>query len=197
MSCIAFLGGLGEFLASSQVQILYWTLAISGTIIFGAFMALTLIGIGGLHDSDAGPDGVVTEHADTGYADFKLISIRSVLAFMTFFGWGGIILGKYGWPGFLGAFASGFSMMFVTAGIMCVIFRLQHSGNVTPEEYIGRHGTVYIGMPEGRAGAGKVTVTIGGSTNEIAAVSDEALATGATVIVVERLDERKFLVKKA
>ena len=194
---VALLVGAGGFFASSQVQILYWTLAISGTIIFAAFMVLTLIGVGGLHDSDAGPDGIVAEHADTGYADFKLISIRSVMAFMTFFGWGGVIFGKFGWPGLLGAFACGFSMMFVTAGLMCVIFRLQHSGNVSPDEYVGKHGAVYIGIPSGREGTGKVTVTIGGSTSEILAIADESILTGTTVVVVERLDERKFLVKKA
>lgn len=197
MITIALLGGIGEFLASSQVQILYWTLALSGTIIFGAFMALTLIGIGGLHDSDPGPDGAIADHADSGYADFKLISIRSVLAFMTFFGWGGVIFGKYGWPGFLGSFACGFSMMFVTAGLMCVIFRLQHSGNVSSNDIVGQHGEVYIGIPGGRNAPGKVTITISGSTREVVAVADEPIPTGATVLVAERLDERKFLVKKA
>ena len=197
MLTVAFLSAIGDFLESSQLQIVYWAMALAGTVVFGAFFALTIMGFGSLHDVAAGADGSIPDHADTGYSDFKLISIRSVLAFMTFFGWGGVLWGKYGWTGFFGSIALGLAMMFITAGLLFVILKLQHSGNVKSDDFIGHRGTVYVSIPAGRAAAGKVTIAIGGYTSEIVAVSDEALATGATVEVLERLDERRFLVKKA
>ncbi len=194
---IAFLGSLGEFLAGAQVQILYWSLALAGTILFFALMAMTLMGFGGLHDTEAGPDGMIADHADTGYADFKLISVRSVLAFITFFGWGGVIFGKYGWLGFLAAIGCGFAMMLVTAALVFLVFRLQHSGNVKSDDFIGKSGSVYLGIPGGRIETGKITVAVAGSTHELLAVADEPIPTGATIVVAEKLDDRKFLVRKA
>jgi len=196
MLTIAFLSAIGNYLEGSQVQIVYWSLALGGTAIFLVLMALTVFGFGALHESDVGADGTIAEHSDTGYSDFKLISVRSVLAFITFF-WGGVLWGKYGWAGFCGALAFGFLMMFATALLIYVIFKLQHSGNIKSDDFIGRHGTVYFNIPAGRIETGKVTVTIGGYTSEVTAVADESIQTGATVVIAERLDERRFLVKKA
>ena len=196
MGEIILLGSIGGFLASAQLQILYWILAISGTVIFGAFMVLTIFGLGTLHDADTGPDGMMSGHADTGYSDFKLISLRSVMAFVTFFGWGGVVFGRFGVFGFIGAIGSGLFMMFITSTLVFVILRLQHSGNIKPDDLIGHKGSVYFGIPGGRANAGKVTIAIEGATVEIAAVADEAIPTGAIIVVVEHLDERMYLVKK-
>lgn len=186
---------LGEFLSGAQVHILYWTLAIAGTVLFAVMFVLTIIGFGGDHDVDGG-DGDISGHADTGYLDFKIFSIRSILAFLTFFGWGGVIWGRYAWGGFFASLALGFSMMFITAGILYLMFRMQHSGNVAQEDYKGVRGKVYVGIPGGRATPGKVTVTLAGSTREIQAVADEEIATGSSIVVVEPLDGSKFLVKK-
>jgi membrane protein implicated in regulation of membrane protease activity len=140
---------------------------------------------------------MIPDHPDVGYADFKLISVRSVLAFITFFGWGGVVFGRLGWFGLFAAIACGASMMFLTALLIMFVYRLQHSGNLKGSDFVGKRGTVYFGIPAGRAGNGKITVTAGGSTSELLAVADEELPTGSTIEVVEQLDDRKFLVRKA
>jgi len=194
---IAILGHLGEFLAGSQVQFLYWSLAIFGTVFFLVMIVMTFVGIGTLHDSDVSPDGTIADHADSGYGDFKLISVRSVLAFITFFGWGGVIWGRLGVLGFLIALFCGSVMMSASAAIIFFILRLQHSGNVASEDFIGKTGSVYLGIPGGRAQPGKATITVAGYTHEIPVVADEPIPTGTPVSVVEKLDDRKFLVKKS
>jgi hypothetical protein len=55
MQAISFLGAFGEFLAGAQLQFIYWTLALAGTIIFAVFMALNFMGFGALHDAERGP----------------------------------------------------------------------------------------------------------------------------------------------
>lgn len=188
---------IGGFLAGTQVQIMYWAIAIFGTAVFSLFAVLTFFGFGGPHDVDVSADGSFDSgHMDTGYGDFKLISIRSVLAFLTVFGWAGVIWGRLGWVGFLIAVGCGFVMMVIAAFLFYSFFRLQHSGNVNTKDYIGKTGTVYITIPGGRAESGKVTVSLEGSTREIIAVADEEIKTGTVVLVAESIDERRFLVKK-
>lgn len=193
------LNGIGDFLAGAQAMAVYWALAIGGTALFALMGILSLFGIGSMGGADADVDvngDFSLEHMDTGYTDFRLLSIRSVLAFFTVVGWGGVVWGGYGWFGFFLAFASGLAMMFVTALIFCLILRMQQSGNVAKEDFIGKTGTVYVGIPGGRNNPGKVTVTVGAATHEVLAVADEAIPTGSAVVVLESAGERRFLVRK-
>ena len=190
------LSNVGNFLAGAQAMMMYWGLAILGTIFFGITCLLSLFGLGGIDNPDFDADRSVLDHADTGYLDFKLFSLRSVLAFLTVFGWGGVIWGSKGIAGFFLALFCGFITMLITASILYFTMRLQYSGNVRAEDFNGKAGTVYLSIPGGSVEAGKIVVSIGGATHELQAVAEEPLPTGTPIVVVKSLDGKRFLVEK-
>lgn len=175
----------------------YWALAIFGSCVFIVQLVMSAIGFGSGHDVDSGTGAdAATSHADAGFSVFKLFSVQSVIAFITFFGWGGVIWGKNGVSGFFAALASGIFMMFATSLLLYYLMKLQQSGNINANDFVGCTGTVYMKVPAGRIGQGKVTVSIRSCSREISAVADEELPTGTSVKIEQQIDGRRFLVKK-
>ncbi len=175
----------------------YWALAIFGSFVFIIQLVMSAVGFGAGHDVDSGSGtDVATSHPDAGFSVFKLFSVQSVIAFITFFGWGGVIWGKNGVSGFFAALASGIFMMLVTSFFLYYLMKLQQSGNINAQDYVGCTGMVYMNVPGGRVQHGKVTVNLRGCSREIIAVADEDIQTGSAVTVVQQIDGRRFLVKK-
>jgi hypothetical protein len=170
-------------------------MAVVGSFIFLGQLLMTRFGHGG--DDDGHFEGYGhPDHADGGFAMFKLFSFRTIIAFITFFGWGGVICGDKGFAGFMVAFLCGVLMMVSTAALMYLLMKMQQSGNINHSDYVGCSGTVYLSIPAGRKDGGKVTVTVRNCTREIAVVADEEIKTGTSVKVEEMIGEQKFLVKK-
>ncbi len=192
----SWIGDIGTFLSDGRVLAVYWGLAIFGSFFFALTCLMALFGFGGLDGPDFDTDGAALDHLDTGALDFKLFSIRSILAFLTVFGWGGVIWGRYGLGGFLGAFAAGFATMVVTALMIWGMLKLQYSGTFSNKSFIGKNGSVYLGIPGGREKVGKITVSLNGATHELKAVAEDAIPTGSTVTIVALLDDSRFLVRK-
>ena len=187
---------ISTFFAGDTVMSLYWGLAIGGSLFF--VLNLIFSSLGGVDNpAEVAEDGTfdAADHLDTGYEDFHFLSLRAILAFVSVFGWCGVLWGKYGFWGFLAAFVFGFIAMGLTALAIWGMMRLQHSGNVKTNDFIGKTGTVYMQIPGGN-GHGKITVTVGGSTREVAAVADEPLATGTPVKVVAVIDQSLYRVEK-
>ena len=86
--------------------------------------------------------------------------------------------------------------MFLTALAIWMMLKLQHSVFIIPGEMVGLSGTVYMTIPAGRVGMGKVTVAVHGATCEVNAVADEELPTGTAVKLVKALEPSKFLAEK-
>lgn len=197
---IAVISQTGEFLAGESARSIYWAIALAGTIMFGISAVLLLFGIGSAalpDDVDVDLDGDVDiPHPDTGLPDLHFISFRTILAFLTMFGWGGMVFGKYGgWYGLLGAFLCGFAMMAATAYLIALLMKLQQSGNVEAADMVGKTGSVYVNIPGGMDKAGKVMVNLGTSTREVQAVAEEAIGHGIPVRLVKHLGSRRFLVE--
>ena len=186
----------GAFLAGGKAHSIYWFLALFGTVFFAITCLLTICGLGGLSDADLDSGDVTMDHLDTGYLDFNLFSIRSILAFITVFGWGGVLWGHHGFWGFLGAFAAGLFTMVLTALVIYWMMKLQYSGTIPGSAFIGCAGTVYLTIPAG-GGTGKVTVVLKSSTHELRACAGEELPTGTHVEVVKEISKGTFLVKKS
>lgn len=187
---------ISTFLAGDTVMSLYWGLAIGGSLFF--ILNLVFSSIGGVENpAEVASDGTfdAVDHLDTGYADFHFLSLRAILAFLSVFGWCGVLWGQNGLWGFLGAFFIGLVAMSLTALAIWGMMRLQHSGNVKNIDFIGKTGTVYMTIPGGKD-HGKVTVAIGGATSEIAAIASEELKTGTPVKVVELVDSTIYRVEK-
>ena len=187
----------GGFFSAGYVNTAYWVLAIAGSVLFGVTLIFSLAGAGGLDDVDFDADaGSPVDHPDTGMLDFKILSVRSVLAFMTVFGWGGVLWGHLGLKGFLLALGCGLFTMFMTAYLVYFVMRLQGDANVKEADFIGKEGSVYVGIPGGDKEEGKVTVSIGGATSELKAIADEALPSGTAVRILSLAGNRRYKVEK-
>ena len=94
------LSTLSEFVNGGGIMSVYWGFAIGGSVIFAITAIAALFGLGGAESSgdiDVDMDGQIDiVHPDSGIFDFKLISFRSILAFIAMFGWGGVVFGEYG-----------------------------------------------------------------------------------------------------
>ncbi len=184
----------------------YWFCALVGSGIMLLQTILLLFGFGdfqgddmdgafdGGFDVDADGDIEIGEHLDTGFDFMKFFSIRAIVAFITFFGWGGVIWGGYGWPGFFGALALGTVVMLLVVWIIHLLMKTQHVGTVTSAQIVGRTGVVYMNVPGGEQ-HGRVTVDVGGSTREIRAVADVELEKGVSVKVVQHIQSNLYKVE--
>ena len=191
------LGNISEFVNGGGIMSVYWGFAIGGSVIFVITAISALFGLGGGAESggdiDVDMDGQVDiVHPDSGIFDFKLISFRSILAFIAMFGWGGVVFGEYGWKGLGAALGCGLVTMVITAYLIMSILKLQQNGTRANASLIGKNGTVYLAIPAG--GRGKVVLDLGDSTREITAYSDVALAKGDPVVTTA-LNAEVFTVK--
>ena len=184
-----FFSTVSTFFAGDTVMSLYWGLAVGGSLFF--ILNLIFASIGGPDDSADGAEDVV----DADIADFHFLSLRAVLAFISIFGWSGVLWGNHGFWGFLAAFVFGLIAMSLTAWVIWGMMHLQQSGNVKTEDIVGKTGTVYMKIPGGSV-YGKVTVSVGGSTREITAIAADEIPQGTLVRVVEAVNESLYRVEK-
>ena len=186
---------INEFVNGGGIMAVYWGFAIGGSVIFAITAIAALFGMGGAEsaDVDVDMDGQIDiVHPDSGIFDFKLISFRSILAFIAMFGWGGVVFGEYGWKGLAAAIGCGLVTMAITAYLIMSILKLQQNGTRANASLVGKKGTVYLAIPAG--GRGKVVLDLGDSTREITARSDVALAKGDPVVTTG-LEAEIFTVK--
>lgn len=190
----SFLTGIGEFLAGAGN--LYLFIAVTGSVIFALQFIMTVAGI----HSDVELDGAgfdVDSHDISDIQGLNFFSLKAIVAFVTFFGWGGYFYGHLGWTGLAIAFGCGLIMMFLTALVVSLLLKMQQSGNITPAELVGQRGTVYLTVPAGRAPGGMVTVTLPGCTRQVSARADDELKTGTAVVISENLGGGSFLMVKS
>lgn len=189
--------GINEFVNGGGIMSVYWGFAIGGSVIFAITAVAALFGLGGAESADADIDvdmdgEIDIVHPDSGLFDFKLISFRSILAFIAMFGWGGVVFGDRGWTGLAVAVGCGLVTMAITAYLIMSILKLQQNGTRANASLVGKKGTVYLAIPAG--GRGKVVLDLGDSTREITARSEVALAKGDTVVTTG-LEAEIFTVK--
>ncbi|MHC4973381.1 MAG: hypothetical protein ACYTG3_13720 [Planctomycetota bacterium] len=196
-------------------QTIYWVCAILGCTLVGIQVVLQVFG---LFDTDVDVDGAHADvdvghvdvdldasHADVGHAVdghvhdvqghgnviFGFLSFKALSAFAGIFGLVGLILidREVGTGGRVAASAgAGFVGMLGVGWMMRGLSRLQSSGNIDIRNAVGCRGTVYLPVPGGKAGQGKVTVNVQGRSMEFGAITEgAALPTGAhvTVLAVE------------
>ncbi|MBP5673378.1 MAG: hypothetical protein J6X49_13395 [Victivallales bacterium] len=186
----------------------YLFIAIFGTTIFVIQFIMTLVGFGhggedadgdGIPDDMDGQDASDIDHIEaTQSADalhVNFFSLKSIMAFLTFYGWGGVCFKQYGWGGFAIALVSGITMMVIISVLIALLLKMQQSGNISPKDYIGKSGSVYLSIPGGRAPGGKAIVKLDACTREIEALSDEPIASGQTITIVQFIGSNTYLVK--
>lgn len=169
------------------METLYFLSAVVGGTILVLQVLLTLFGLG---DAEVDVDGDVdfATHADATDAFFKVLSFKTLVAFVTFFGLSGLACGHAGlstlWT-FVVSFAAGSAALYVVAWMMAGLARLQSAGNFDLRRAIGSAAKVYLTVPGQNAGQGKVTVALQGRSVEAKAVTGgESLSSGAMVRII-------------
>jgi hypothetical protein len=184
---------------------------VGGTVIACQFL-LALFGLGHGHDAGGGGDGHDFGGHDAGGADaaghdaaghdaahhpgqhhhavnwfFGLLTFRTLVAGVTFFGLTGLMLTRsHADPGLalVGALAAGAAALVIVSSVMRGLSRLNADGTLRIERAVGATGTVYLTIPGERQGAGKVHVSVHQRRVEYKAVTaNQPLPTGARVVV--------------
>ena len=178
------------------MDMLFAVCAVAGGVIMLCQFAMTLLGMGGHHDFGGDHHIDFSAHdAHDGHADhgstwfFSLLSFRSLVAAITFFGLSGLAASSSQAVGVLAlpiALVSGLAALILVAWLMGVLSSLQDEGTVRIENAMGATGIVYLTVPPHGHGAGKVTIKVQHRTMEYEAVTsaEESLATGTAIAVV-------------
>ncbi len=125
-------------------------------------------------------------------ADFSIMSmitLQGIVTFLTVMGWSSIAAVSSDAPVLLSVLAGvalGFAAMFAAARLLHASRRLAENGTLDLRNAIGETGSVYIPIPAGGAGIGKVTMLVQGRYIECEAMAQgEELHTGEIVRVVD------------
>lgn len=121
---------------------------------------------------------------------FKVFTFRSMVAAIAFFGIAGKAASSAGLDPVtsLGvALLAGAGALYAVAWLFQSMQRLAEEGNMHIEYAVGLPGTVYIPIPAGKAGAGKIQLKLQNRIVELRAITSEQdkLPTGASVVVVD------------
>lgn len=182
--------------ALSIWQQVYWAIAIFFGVLFILQYVVTLIGFGVGLDADSDADGGHEHIIDPG---FTWLSLRSIIAFFTFFGWSGVFLLARGatlWWTLIVSFFCGMLAMALVAYLLYLFGKQTQIGNYFLREALYQTGEVYLTIPERKSGYGKIHVQIGRGLREVNAVTEgRAIPTGTRVRVIELLDSSVLLVE--
>ena len=168
---------------------LFLLCALGGGTILVLQTGLMLIGIG---DTDLDVDDTDTVlSGDEANIFFKVLSLKTVVAFFTFFG----LTGKWGQANemttsntLLIAVGAGLASVFLVYYMMKGLKSLQSSGTLNLENAVGHTAEVYLRIPPAGDGAGKVSLVVQGRSVECAATSvGPEIPTGARVQVTRTL----------
>ena len=179
-------------------QGLYVVAIFFSTLFLWQFIA-ALVGLSGDVDvgdsgdadlGDAGPE-VDDGFHESGLAAFKLLSIRSVIAFGMLFGWAGALYLQSGLDvhkSFLYGLVWGAAGMVIVAYFFRSIQHLTETGNAQLETCIGASGEVYLDIPA--SGAGQVRVMESGAVTYVSArgKDGEAIPSKTPVRVLRTVD---------
>lgn len=209
---------MGEWWAGLTTinQVFYGLAAFFGTLFVWQFIA-TLLGLSGESDADAGgdvdADVDMDADVDTTYdqfehsaeadaaetmAAFKMLSIRSVIAFFTLFSWAGALYldtGESPTTAMIYATIWGTVGMLIVALMLSWMRKLTETGTRNLNTCVGTMGEVYLDIPEG--GVGEVRVTVSGQVSYIKAraAGGAAVASRTPIRVVRKLNQGTIEIK--
>lgn len=180
------------FEALGAQQQFFWICAVVTSVLFVLQVVLALIGIG---DADADVD---VDTLDLG-GGFSLFTVRNVIHFFLGLGWAGVCLQPLIPDPLLLSMAAilvGCVFVFIFFVLLRQLLRLEKSGNYSMRDAVGTVASVYIPVPAGNAGTGKVQLSIHGSVIELNAItSGVAIPTGTRVRVTDVVDADTLLVE--
>lgn len=185
---------LGDWwIALSGPEQAFWGIAIVSSILFVIQFVFSLIGLDADVDVDADGDFELD-------ADFSIFSVRSIIAFFTFFGWAGVIILNNGgsiWKAIGFATGAGTVAMVLVSYMIYLFFKLSQEGNIDINNALFNIGKVYLTIPPEEKGEGKIHLIIENSMREMNAITQnkEPLPTGSEIRVIEVINDNLLLVE--
>ena len=196
--------------ADLALKVLY-CIAVPSTFVLIVQTVMMLMGFGeadtGIDGSDVSgldmdvdiPDDIsAAEFTDGGNpADFvsmRLITVQTVIAFLTVFSWSAIVTCLTGgdlWLALLIGAILGVIAMFLLAKLVQLSAKLAENGTQDLKYSLGDVATVYIPIPPANRGIGKVTITLQGRFSELEATQegDELIPVSSKVRVIDIRDD--------
>ena len=187
----------------SLIEQIYWLVAIPSTLAFVIQLILTFIG-GDVDDADMDFDGDMDHDGDMNYdgdSGFHFMTIKNMIAFFSIFSWSGLACIDAELSLVVVVVISvicGLLMMVIMATLYYFMSKLAHSGTLRMNNAINQVGDVYLTIPGGRKGMGKVQVKVQGALRTLDAVTDEpeAIRTGSLIKVVDVINENILVVQR-
>ena len=177
-----------------------WGIAIVASAVFIIQSIMTFVGMDSETNFDGNFDGDMSADGAGESTPFQLFTFRNLINFMLGFSWTAIALR---------ASTESTSLMLVGGVVVgmllvCAVMYLfkwmsgmQQSGTIEPEALVGCKGSVYLTIPAGRTGEGKVQITVRSAIREYNAMTDgDRLPNEAPIRVVAVLNGHTVLVEK-
>ena len=181
----------------TTIHQIFWGIALVFTILFIIQFIMSLIGLD--YDSDIEIGGDTLEGDMDFDHSFQLFSLRSIIAFFSFFGWIGLFVlnrSEQVWLAVFLAVMGGFIAMTTVAYLMYLMTKLEEEGNVHIKNAIHESGEVYLTIPGKETGRGKIHVNIQGALKEVDAITKgKELPTGTKIKVVDIINKNTVLVE--
>jgi hypothetical protein len=190
------------------MQTLYFYCAVVGGVILVLQTVLMIFaGTDTDVDTHVDVDGDVDVHdvdhgghvGDAGDSFMKVLSFKTIVAFLTFFGLTGLACLEAGvdstWT-FIGSVGAGLAALYIVAWLMALLWKLRSEGNEDLRNAIGTKGKVYLRIPGNEEGIGKVTITVQGrQITRKAVTSGTEIPTGTMVNVVDLIGDTTLKVE--
>jgi len=189
------------WLALSTFEKVLWSITLAASLIFVIQTILTFVGAdtGGDFDMDTDVSGLDADvDASSG---MNLYTFRNLVNFLLGFGWTAILLKDSIRSITILLLLSVFIGLALVALVMFLfkwLSGMQQSGNIDVyRSAVGCHGQVYLTIPGGRQGEGKIQITINNAVREYTALTDmDTLKTGTPIKVIEVLSPSTLLVEE-
>jgi len=175
------------------------------SVFFGWQLIAALLGLAGGEEADVDADaeaadidqdahmdfeqGAVADAGET-VAAFKLLSIRSILAFLTLFSWAGALYLNAGADltrGLIYAICWGLGALLVVASIFHLMRRMTETGSPRIATCVGTRGTVHLDIPADGQGEARVVVSGAVSHVKARAVGGGQIKAGTPIRVTRSL----------
>jgi hypothetical protein len=176
----------------------FYGIAITTSVVLALQIVLLLFGFDGDGDAD------VDAHLDADLADhatgLHVLSMRSVTAFFTGFGWAGVASLEAGMSlaaAVVVALVVGGALMMAMVALMRGLSGMRYSGTLDYHNAVGAVGNVYLPIPAAMEGPGQVEVLVQGRLCVVRAFTRAAwkIPNRARVRVVQMLDPQTLLVE--
>jgi hypothetical protein len=191
LSFVGYDGGGG-------LQLIFASSAVLGGVLFLLWFALMMIG--GIAADVF--DGIFGTDFDAMGADasFKALTFQGIMAFMMFFGLGGLYVlegdsDQTSLAIVVGS-VTGFASMYGTGKLFQLFVSLQSDGTIDMDDSIGSVGTIYLRIPEG--GVGQIQVESGNAMRTYNAKSEDGqgMATGEFAEVIDVISSTLIVRRK-